>query len=77
MGISFKAVFDVGKPYEECFSSIEGLKIALERFYRENEPSQYPYDIKVYAVENGEETDISETQLINEMVEEIISEVQK
>jgi len=72
MSIAFKVVFDSGKPYEEEFKDIDALKIGLKAFYEQNEGTGYPFDSQVYLIENGEETDITETQLINEIVGDII-----
>ena len=67
----YKVVFDNGKPYEESFKNQNDLKKALKRFYDENKDDDSPFDVKVY---DEKENDITETQAIDEIVNEITSE---
>jgi len=72
------AVYDAGKPYEEKYSTTEALREGLKTFYLENKDSDYQYDCKVYLkMGDQEENDITETQMIDEMVSEIREEVQE
>ena len=65
----YKVIFDNGKPIEEYFKNLIELKDGMEAFYRENKDSDYAYDLIVL---DDKENDISESLLIQEMINEIL-----
>jgi len=68
--MKYKVIFDNGKPYEKTFNTDEDLKKALMLFYIENKDINY-FDVKVF---NEEDEDISESQFIEEIIGDIITE---
>lgn len=69
--MSYTILFDNGKPYSLEVEGDEGLRFALKKFLEENENNDYPYDAEVF---RGEEN-ITDTLLIQEMIQEIKREV--
>jgi hypothetical protein len=69
--MTFKAVFDSGIPTEEVFSDENELEIGLREFYNTNKDSDYPFDTKVY---NEEGEDISESQFITDIINNILGD---
>jgi len=69
--MTFKAVFDAGKSYEEVYENEEDLIRGLENFYALNKDGEYPFDVQVY---NEKGTDISESQFITEIINNILGE---
>jgi len=71
----YRVIFDNGKPSEETFNNEADLKAGLKKFYLENKDSGI-FDCFVYSLEESDDgIDISESQFINEMIEEILEEV--
>lgn len=70
--MTYRVVFDNGKPYEEKFISINAVEQALREFYEKNKGSDYPFDCRVY---EQQEVDITESQLIDEIIGDILDEV--
>ena len=69
----YKAIFDIGKPYEEIFNNDDDLKKALKLFYEQSlKDGNDMYDVIIL---NSENEDISESQFIKEMIFEIMEEV--
>ena len=67
----YKVIFDNGKPFEEIFNSEEELRKGLSDFYLEIQKSDYAYcDVIVL---NDKDEDISESQFIQEIIGEIIT----
>lgn len=64
----YKVVFDDGKPSEEEYATLKDLENGLRAFFIKNDGSDYPFDAKVY---DEDDNDISESQLITEMINEI------
>jgi len=64
-------LFDTGKPYEIHYANDEELAVGLRDFYWAHKDSDYTYDVKVY---NARGDDFTETQFINEMIEEILGD---
>jgi len=71
--MTYKIVFDNGKPYETTAKDELELKAKLKEFYLNNKESEdYAYyDAFVYD-ENGE--DITESQFITEIIGDILNE---
>lgn len=67
----YTAIFDEGKPYSIVFEDLDELKEELIKFYYRNKDEGYDYDCKVY---NHLGDDISESQFIQDMIEDIIRE---
>lgn len=67
--MTYKIIFDSGKPFEVIAETDEALEKALRDFYEYNKDSDYDYDAKVY---NEKDEDITESQLIQEMIGGII-----
>lgn len=66
----YKVVFDNGKPYEETYKDEKELEAGIRKFYEENKDSDYQFDFTAY---NDKDEDISESQLIQELVSEILT----
>jgi len=67
--MAYKIVIDNGKPYEVTAETETELKKVLTEQYAESQKTENPYfDILVYDAENN---DISESQFITEMINEI------
>jgi hypothetical protein len=67
---TYKIIFDNGKPYEVIAKGDEELKDELDKFYQLNRDGEYLFDVQVFY----EDKDISESQMIKEMIEEIVGE---
>lgn len=67
----YKVIFDNGKPTEEYFKNLIELKDGIQTFYTENKDSEYQFDLIVL---DDKDNDISESLLIQEMINEIIEE---
>lgn len=75
--MKYKIVFDNGKPQEEDYKTLEEVKDALKEFYSDNKDNGI-CDAKVYQFNGDLEepyTDITESQIINEFVADILNEV--
>jgi hypothetical protein len=69
----YKAIFDIGKPYEETINNDTDLRKALKVFYEQSlKDDNDLYDVQIF---NSENEDISESQFITEMIFEIMEEV--
>jgi len=68
----FTIVFDDGKPSDKTVSGFPALKKELRAFYVRNKDNDYQYDVQVF---DARGVDVSETQVVQEMIEEIIDEV--
>jgi len=66
---TFKILFDNGKPYEVIVNNEVELKAELKKFY---DSQKYEFLIYSPIVLNSNDEDISETQFISEIIEEII-----
>ena len=70
----YKILFDAGKPYEHNAYNDEDLKEQLKEFYiLHNDKSEY-FDAKVF---NSDNSDISETMFISEIINDILYEQNK
>jgi hypothetical protein len=70
--MNYKIIFDNGKPYEVLVLNERELKTELEKFYRMNKLiDNENFDCKVF---DYEDNDISETQFISELIQEIIKD---
>ena len=72
--MKYKIVVDYGKPYEIEAGTEAQLKTELWNLYTLQQTGDYGYfDLWVYSVnEQGEELEITESQLIEEIIAEII-----
>lgn len=71
--MTYKLIVDYGRPYEEDVNS-EDLKSKLKDLKEISEKEDYPYfDIKILVLNEvtREYTDITETQFIKELIEEL------
>lgn len=71
--VKYIAIYDNGKPYEEKYSTENGLKNGLKDFYLKNKDNDDDYDVKIYDTSKRE---ISESQWIQEMIADIMEEVE-
>lgn len=69
--MTFKILFDAGKPYEITAATVEDLQRELKDLYERHKDSPAPFDAKVF---NEHGTDITESHLIEELIAEIIGE---
>jgi len=69
--MSYKIIFDNGKPYEEKAKDETELKEKLNSFYCLNANNDYPFNAVVF---NEQDEDISESQFITEIIADIIGE---
>ena len=71
--MKYKILFDNGKPYEVDVNNDESLIEELNKFYKENMLNDYQFDAKVlrFVKETGEFLDISETQFIESIIDDI------
>jgi len=68
----YTITIDNGKPYEVKADGIDDLRAELKEAYAESQKTDYAYfDVKVY---NGDGEDISESQFITEMINDLIEE---
>ena len=70
----YRVIFDNGKPSEETFNNEADLKAGLKKFYLENKYGGI-VDCFVYFHDGKDEADLTDSQFINEMIEEILEEV--
>ena len=69
--MAYKIIFDNGKPYEIKVNNEVDLEKELKRFYDNNKEEGY-FNAEVYN-EKGE--DISESQLVEDIISKILNEV--
>lgn len=67
--MKYKIIFDNGKPYEDTANTTQELKDKLKKFYLDNNEHDAYFNATIY---NSKNEDISETQFIKELIEEII-----
>ena len=67
--MKYKIIFDNGKPYEETAENKTDLKAKLKKFYEEQDKEDY-FNAYVY---NDKDEDITETQFIDEIINEILN----
>jgi len=70
----YKVIFDNGVPFEEIYNNETELKQALKKFYIDNVEMGNYFNVFVY---NEKDEDLSESQFITELIEEIFEEIKE